>query len=311
MEEVARAAGVSRSTVSRALSNHPRLPAERCVAIQSLAAAMGYRRNAMVSALMADLKSHRRPRTVNTVAYVTAHPTREGWRQPNPSFIEYYEGARDRAAEQGYLLETFWIQDPALGVERFNKMLHTRHIRGVLIAPMPEPNGTVPLCWGHHVAIAIGHTLLEPAVSRVVPNFYQGNLVTLEHLHAQGARRIGFATDAKTHERVQLSWLAAYLVFQQRLPASRRLPPFICPDAEGTGMAEWMHAHRPDAVVGTQNQILGWDQSDRHPCEHAGRAHLCQPQHGATPWRPPRDQSAIATGWGDRGRSGDRPDPSK
>lgn len=287
MEEVARAAGVSRSTVSRALSNHPRLPAERCEAIQKLAAAMGYRRNAMVSALMADLKSHRQPRTINTLAYVTAHPTREGWRRPNPSFVEYYEGARDRAAEQGYLLETFWIQDPALEVERFNKMLHTRHIRGVLIAPLPEPNGTVPLCWENHASIAIGHTLLEPAVSRVVPNFYQGNLVTLEQLHARGARRIGFATDAKTHERVQLSWLAAYLVFQQRLPASRRLPPFICPDAEGTGMAEWMRTHRPDAVVGTQNQILGWIKATGMAVNLPGGLIFASLNTGRSPEDPP------------------------
>lgn len=287
MEDVARAVGVSRSTVSRALSNHPRLPPERCAAIRQVAAEMGYRRNAMVSALMADLKAHRQPRTVNTLAYLTSHPSRDGWQRPNPSFVEYYEGARDRAAEQGYRLETFWVHEPKLGPDRFNRMLHTRHIRGVLIAPLPEPNGTVPLCWENHAVIAIGHTLVEPAVSRVVPNFYQGNLATLEHLHAHGARRIGFATDAKTHERVQLSWLAAYLVFQQRLPVNRRLPPFICEDAVGTGMKEWMTWHQPDAVVGTQNQILGWIKKAGWQVNAPGALVFASLNTGRSPLDPP------------------------
>lgn len=258
MEEIARAAGVSRSTVSRALGNHPRLPEETRQRIHALAQELGYRPHPMVSLLMASLRSGRRPGPAQTLAYLTAHPTREGWRQPNPSFQEYFEGARERAAGQGYLLEPFWIHDPALSGGRFNRMLYTRHIRGVLVAPLPEPHGTVPLEWKHHAVIAIGHTLEEPAVSRVVPDFYQGNLLTLEKLHARGARRIGFATDAKTHERVQRSWLAAYLVFQQRLPPRHRLPPFICPDAEGSGMAQWLRRYRPDALVGTQNQILEW-----------------------------------------------------
>ena len=158
MAQVAAAAGVSRSTVSRALQNHPRLPLETRERVCQLALEMGYRPNAMVSALMAELKKRRLPGsgtgtgasggTLNTLAYLTAHPTRDGWRQPNPSFIEYFEGARDRALAQGYHLEPFWIHEPGLGTARFNRMLYTRHIRGVLIAPLPEPHGTVPLEWG-------------------------------------------------------------------------------------------------------------------------------------------------------------------
>jgi LacI family transcriptional regulator len=172
-------------------------------------------------------------------------------------------------------------------VERFNKMLHTCHIRGVLIAPLPEPNGTVPLCWRIMRPLPLVIRCWNRPSPGWSPTFTRGNLVTLEHLHAHGARRIGFATDAKTHERVQLSWLAAYLVFQQRLPASRRLPPFICPDTEGTGMAGWMRTHRPDAVVGTQNQILGWIRTAGMIVNSPGGLIFASLNTGRSPEDPP------------------------
>jgi LacI family transcriptional regulator len=258
MEDVARAAGVSRSTVSRALQNHPRLPSSTKERVCQLAGEMGYRPHPMIAALMAELKSGRGAPSASTLGYLTAHPTRDGWEQPNPSFKEYFLGARDRAAAQGFVMEIFWLREPGMTVERFHRMLNTRQIRGVLIAPQPEPHGVLELPWDHYAAVAIGHTLKEPALSRVVPDFYLGNLETLGRLQQEGYRRIGFATDAKTHERVHLAWLAAYLVFQQSLPARRRLPPYICPGLSGEGLADWIRLHRPDAIVGTQNQVLSW-----------------------------------------------------
>ncbi len=169
---------------------------------------------------------------------------------------------------------------------RFNKMLHTRHIRGVLIAPLPEPNGTLPLCWENHAAIAIGHTLLEPAVSRVVPNFYQGNLVTLEHLQARGARRIGFATDAKTHERVQLSCWRPTSCFSngcRRAVGCRPLSvpmPKVLAWLSGCGLIG-------DAVVGTQNQILSWMRAAGRGVNCPGGLVFASLNTGRSPEDPP------------------------
>src|ERR1700748_1389319 len=112
MEDIAFAAGVSRSTVSRALRNDPRLKSETCARVQKMAAELGYRPNPFVATLMADLQRKRRPSTSSTLAVVTPHPSREGWRRQNPSFVDYFEGAKERAASQGYALETFWLREP-------------------------------------------------------------------------------------------------------------------------------------------------------------------------------------------------------
>jgi len=275
MEDVARAAGVSRSTVSRALRNDPRLKPETCERVQTMAAELGYRPNPFVATLMADLQRKRQPSSSSTFAFVTAHPSRDGWRRQNPSFVDYFEGARERAASQGYALETFWLREPGMTAERFTRMLYTRNIRGLLLPPLPRPLGHLSLDWQRFAAIAIGYTLQRPDLSRAVANFYQGIRLALRRLTRLGYRKIGFAIDAGTNVRVQHAWLAGYLVFQNSLPVKQRLPAYICPDSTGKGIPHWIRAHRPDAIVGATNSVLTWlERAGLHAPQDIGFASL-------------------------------------
>lgn len=260
MAAVAAAAEVSRSTVSRALRNDRRLAPATCERVRRLATELGYRPNPFVATLMADLKRKRPPSATSTLAFVTAFPSRDGWRRQNPSFVDYFEGARARAVAEGYLLEPFWLREPGMTAERFSRMLHTRNIGGMLIAPLPRALGHLSLEWARFSAIAIGHTLQRPALSVAVTNFYQSMRLTLRRLSRMGCKRIGFATDAGRHQRVQHAWLGAYLVFQQTLPARRRLRAFTCPDSTGTGVEHWLRVARPDAVIGATNAVVAWLQ---------------------------------------------------
>jgi LacI family transcriptional regulator len=258
MEKVARLAGVSRSTVSRALRNDPRITAETRERVNKVAQESGYRPNPFVSTLMADLKRRRQPRSTSTLAFVTGHPSREGWRRLNPSFVDYFEGARERAASQGFILEPFWLREPGMTADRFTRMLYTRNILGLVIPPLPRPLGHLSLDWTRFAAIAIGYTLQRPDLSRSVTNFYQSMRLALRRVARAGYRRIGFVTDASTDLRVQHAWLAAYLVFQSTLTRPYRLTPLVCEQAKGPALAEWMRTQRPHAIIGAHNGIFTW-----------------------------------------------------
>ena len=67
--DIARAAGVSPSTVSRALPNHPRISPERCAAIQALAREMGYRPSQVARSLVTG-----KTRTLGVVATDVTDP---------------------------------------------------------------------------------------------------------------------------------------------------------------------------------------------------------------------------------------------
>ena len=53
MQDIAKAAGVGKATVSLALRNDPRLRPQTCRRIQKIARQMGYRTNATIASLMA------------------------------------------------------------------------------------------------------------------------------------------------------------------------------------------------------------------------------------------------------------------
>jgi hypothetical protein len=82
LQDVATRTGVHRTTVSLALRDHPRIPAETRARVRAAAEALGYRINPLVSALMQSRRTGRAVKHV-TLAYVTNYPTRYGWRPPH------------------------------------------------------------------------------------------------------------------------------------------------------------------------------------------------------------------------------------
>src|SRR4051812_19855777 len=100
IRKIAKAAGVSHTTVSLALRNHPRVSEQTKRRIQTLAKKMGYRPNALVAALMSHVRSNRRVVAHEVVAFLSGGPTPDWWRGW-PSISQNYFGARNRAEQLG------------------------------------------------------------------------------------------------------------------------------------------------------------------------------------------------------------------
>src|SRR5882762_6787627 len=81
LKDIARKAGVSVMTVSRALRNQSNLSSETRDRVQAIAEEMGYRPNPLVAALMTYRRSARRIDKSQTLAFLTSFPSRSGWRE--------------------------------------------------------------------------------------------------------------------------------------------------------------------------------------------------------------------------------------
>ena len=101
MKEVAREAGVHQTTVSLALRDHHSLPAATRARIRAVADRLGYRPNPLVSALMSVRRRGRASREGSTLAFLTAYPTRDGWRR-SANYQYLFEATSARARELGY-----------------------------------------------------------------------------------------------------------------------------------------------------------------------------------------------------------------
>src|SRR5947209_13210526 len=103
MRDVATRAGVTAATVSLCLKGSPDVRPETRVKIMEAVSALGYRKNPFVSALMKS-RRHRGPAPGGpTLAFLTAFPTRDGWRKvTTPVFRQMFDGALIRARQCGY-----------------------------------------------------------------------------------------------------------------------------------------------------------------------------------------------------------------
>ncbi|HEY9248022.1 MAG TPA: LacI family DNA-binding transcriptional regulator [Rariglobus sp.] len=260
IRQLASLAGVSRTTVSLALRNHPSLPADTRARIQKMAAAHGYKQDPVVSSLMAQLRTSRAQRSVERIAYFTTWDTRDGWRKPGNE-NNYFLGTCERASKLGYEIEHIWAREPGVTTARLSKILYTRSIRGIVLGPFANPRSHITMDWKHFATAAISHTLVRPLVHRASHGHYNGMFLALRHLRHHGYRRIGFATRLEQSERVGSSWLAALLVYQQSIPEAQRIPPLLSPVPTNAGMdvgafKRWYHVHKPDAVVSNLSNLI-------------------------------------------------------
>ena len=257
MQDIADRAGVSRMTVSRALRNHPKISRATTRRVQAIARELGYRANPLVSALMANLRYSRTTTGATHLAFLTSFPSRNGWRE-TPTFRKYYEGARRRAEQLGYKLDVFWLREPGMTGGAITRILVTRNIQGVLIAPTPEPRMPVDLDWSRFAAVAFGYSMNVPQHLYRVTNHQQHTaILALEKLRSRSYHRIGLCLPSSGNERVDNNWLAGYLLDQHKVPPRHRIPPHLPLKWEQAGFEQWFRKHRPDAILTISHQVRG------------------------------------------------------
>jgi len=255
LRDVARAAGCHFSTVSLALRDHPRLPAETRARLRQLAQQLGY----VADPLLASLSSYRTARQPVTfrsaLAWVTNHPTIHGWKQAE-LFHQYFLGAEERARALGYKLDVFWLRERGMTPARASQILRSRNVSGLLIAPNPAPGATLELDWPSFSAVALGYTLASPSLHLVSTHQYRSIKLALQQLMARGYQRIGLVMPDLSDARVDRNWLAGYLVTQQFLPPRQRVPQLFPPAWDDRGFAAWVARHKPDAIVTKNAEVL-------------------------------------------------------
>jgi len=261
LQDLAKRAGVHRSTVSLALRDHPRISSTVRRRIQSLATSMGYRVNPLVAALMQSRRTGQSVKHV-VLAYVTNYPTRYGWRAPHHDRPDYFPGAAARAEELGYKLEHFWLAEPGMTPERLSDILTARGIHGVVLGRLPPGQHELRLLWDRFSAVALGLTLQSPALHRVAEDHYTAAVQAMDHLIDRGYRRIGFVfSEADDSPRVGERWTGAYLRQQLRLAPQDRLSPFFFQDTPNLprDFAAWWKRNQPDALLVTHTSpVLAW-----------------------------------------------------
>jgi LacI family transcriptional regulator len=256
MADVARLADVHASTVSLALRNHPSIPEETRVRVRRAAEKLGYQPHPLVSALMSFRRSAREIPRHTTLAFVTSSQPTNAWRESR-TLRDQLSGAQERARAFGYHIEEFPLYAPGMTPARFNQMLRSRGIIGLIIAPLRNENDTLPIEWEHFAAVAVAFTLRRPDIPRVGSDHGQSIRLAVAECRRRGYRRIGLAVGRSIMERVEQQWLAGFLVEH----ATRSVvPPLLADPWSESTFLKWFKAERPDVVVtgGDYSSVQSW-----------------------------------------------------
>lgn len=172
--DVARAAGVAPSTVSRAFSRPGRVNAETAERIRQVAAVLGYRVNPLARALPTGRTS--------MIALVISDIG-------NPFYVEIIRGAQSAAAAAGYIVVLVDAQESdRLEREALERALPT--VEGVILASSRTSDSAIRMVAKQRPVVVLNRDVAD--VPSVVTDTAHGMRLAAEHLAQLGHRSVGY-----------------------------------------------------------------------------------------------------------------------
>jgi DNA-binding LacI/PurR family transcriptional regulator len=261
LQQIAERLGVSKTAVSMALRDQPRISARLKKRVRQTAVALGYTPNALVAAHMAHLRSRRTPRYQATLALALSW-SRAQIRQSVAGDIYrlYRRGVHERAAQLGYVIEEFSLDVGAGGLEpaRLAHVLKSRGIHGIVAAPVPKPGGRLEFAWEDFAAVALGYSIGAPDLHRACQDAFGGMGCVLAEVSARGYRRPGLVLAREDDARVNHLALARFLAWQRTESAGEPVPELLLEEQRADIVMRWFREHRPDVVISSSAQVCGW-----------------------------------------------------
>lgn len=249
LRQVAAAAGVHHTTLSRALRGHPDVSAEKTTELRALAEKMGYVPDPMLRALAA-YRSGRRPVAFHSViAYINPTPDPADARRYQ-AYRNFFDSSERRARELGFRLELICVPNGVKEAARITSMLKARNITGVIVGPVSAGRVALDMIdWSAFSAVKLGHSVRQPSLHTIAPERLKGMAMVMDELIARGYRRPGLMLEKRTDRNMDLQWSAAFMRHQERLARKNRIPAHMTDGHVNEGMVEWIEKHAPDAII--------------------------------------------------------------
>jgi DNA-binding LacI/PurR family transcriptional regulator len=261
LHDVAKVLGVSHTTVSLGLKNNPRISKARRIEIHQMAKKMGYKPDPFLSGLAAYRKKFGSVRFQGVIAWVNHWETPMKMRQFQ-EFDAYWRGATSAAEATGYQLEDIrWPVD--CSPKRFEKILRTRGVQGLLIPPHHAKLDWGDFDWSHFSIIRFGLSLKTPDTNLVSADHFRAVVMAIEKIYGYGYQRVGLVVGEEYDRNLGGSFTGAYCHAQIALKRSA-LPPLLtnygsrnatCTNGQKNALKQWLEEFHPDAVLTTDSEI--------------------------------------------------------
>src|SRR3954469_382287 len=260
LRTLARALGLSRTTVSDALRGSPRVKSTTVELVRAAAKEAGYERNPLTGAVMSQLRRSRGQQFRGVLAALeVVDPGRS-------ELVERYnatllKGISDRANHLGFKVERFEIGPNHVRLSRLDTILHTRGIQGLVLLPASGFPDFSALSWQRYTAVYTDYFINHPPLHCVCSDHYRSMVGLLQELHARGYRRPGLFMEIPLDERLQFRWEGAFLALQKYLPKTTAIPALRRRSITRADFETWFKKYDPDVVLGHIPDAMSWMKS--------------------------------------------------
>jgi LacI family transcriptional regulator len=191
LEEVARLAGVSRSTVSRVINGHPNVSAETKARVLAAIEKLSYRPHPIARSLA----------TKRTKLLAMLIPESVNKLFSDQFFAILLQGAVQACNIHGYQMVLALFDDPRRQEELYANLLQNGYVEGAVVASAPPDDPVIQALRADGIpAVAVGK---QPGLPYVDVDNYGGARMATEHLLQLGYRRIATITGPLNHLHVQ------------------------------------------------------------------------------------------------------------
>src|SRR3712207_1970939 len=230
--DVARAAGVAPSTVSRAFSRPGRVNAGTAERIRQVADQLGYRANPLARAL-STARSHMIALVVSDVA--------------NPFYSEIIRGAQSTAAQAGYTLVLTDAQESDR-VERASLERALPVVDGVVLGGSRMSDSAIRMIAKQKPVVVLNRGVVD--VPCVVPDNAGGIQRAVQHLSKLGHDSLTYVAGPEASWADGMRWRSVQDAAADLQLKVRRVGPFSPDVPGGVRAAEELTAALPTAVIG-------------------------------------------------------------
>ena len=253
LKDLAKECGVTPTTVSLALRNHPRISDATKEKVRDAAERLGYRRHPMLSALMANLNQSRSSTAAVPLAALYTHES--SMIESNSYHRKIWEGMDRRASELGFKLERFYLEQKKMTGKRMTQILTTRGISGIIIPPLLRAGGHLSIDWDEFSVMAIGYSMLSPNMHRVCPDQYRGIRMALRELKHLGYKRPGLLLNKQSDLRTIHLWSSGFYGFEHAQKNRGIIPVLECEDVQEKELFRWYNKYSPDVIISSDMNV--------------------------------------------------------
>jgi DNA-binding LacI/PurR family transcriptional regulator len=242
--DVARAAGVATSTVSRAFSTPGRVSARTREHVLGVAAELGYRPNPHARALLSGRHY--------TVAMVVSDIT-------NPHYFELIRGAELRAKASEYTLVLVNAEEsPRIEYDQIQRLISS--VDGFVLAASRLPDENLTQIAAQRPVVLMNRQ--APGLASVVLDHVQGCRQIVEHLASLGHRKLIYLAGPRNSWMAKIRWAAVKDAAKDLAIEAKRIGPFTPKVSQGGAAADGaLHAGATGIIA--HNDLLAIGVSQR------------------------------------------------